>query len=198
MWLTEVAPAGDNSRDRNDPCSWWTCPSLRDLPSIRQGPLLGLVAGGVDELAADEQPDTDREQHDHDRSIDELGEGELPGDQQCEDDADFDHQVGRRDLERHRRSEACPFAEQRPCQRHRGIRTRRGSGTQSGRLRQRDRSSSPGVRTTASRRTTAWTTADNVNPSMRDQVTCHVIVPAMPSASPIASTTFICNDSFAS
>ena len=40
-----------------------------------------------------------------------------------------------------------------------------------------------------SRRTTAWTTADSVNPRISDQVICQVIEPAILSASPRAERT---------
>ena len=77
---------------------------------------LGLLAGGVDEPGAHEQPEQDGEHHDHQRAADELGGGELPAHQQSQDDAQLDHQVGRTDLERHRGHEVGALAEQRPGQ----------------------------------------------------------------------------------
>ena len=66
-----------------------------------------------------------RQQHDHDRAADELGQGELPGDQQRQDDAELDDQVGAGDLEGHRGGEAGALAEQRAGQRHGGVGARR-------------------------------------------------------------------------
>src|SRR5215831_18039715 len=51
--------------------------------------------------------------------------------------------------------------------------------------------SSPSSRMTVWRRTTAWTTADSVNPRISDQVICQVIDPASARAWPSASTTRI-------
>src|SRR6516225_5041901 len=51
--------------------------------------------------------------------------------------------------------------------------------------------SSPSSRVTVWRRTTAWTTADSVNPRISDQVICQVIDPASARAWPSASTTGI-------
>src|SRR3954447_3804126 len=51
--------------------------------------------------------------------------------------------------------------------------------------------SSPSSRAMVSRRTTACTTADNVNPRISDQVICQVIDPAVARARPIASSTVI-------
>src|SRR5499425_2630511 len=51
--------------------------------------------------------------------------------------------------------------------------------------------SSPSSRMTVWRRTTAWTTADSVNPRISDQVICQVIEPASVRAWPSASTTRI-------
>lgn len=42
---------------------------------------------------------------------------------------------------------------------------------------------SPSIREMVSRRTTAWTIADSVNPKISDQVICQVIEPAIFSAS---------------
>ena len=46
---------------------------------------------------------------DHDRAADELGQGELPAQQQRHDDAQLDDEVGRGDLEGHRRGEVAPL-----------------------------------------------------------------------------------------
>jgi hypothetical protein len=87
--------------------------------------LAGLLAGGLDQAVTDEQPERDSHEHDHDRAADEFRQGELPGDQQRQDDAQLDHQVGAGDLEGHRGGEAGALAEQGTGQRHRRIGARR-------------------------------------------------------------------------
>ena len=126
--------------------------------------------------------------HDHDRAADELGQGELPGEQQRQDDAQFDDQVGAGDLEGHRGGEAGTAAEQGAGQRHRGVGARRGRGTQAGGHDQRPGpvvAEQPDDR--VARGSRAWTTADRVKPRISDQVICQVIDPASARAWPSAS-----------
>ena len=82
-------------------------------------------------------------QHDHQRAADELGEGELPADQQRQDQPELDDEVGGGELERHRRGEVGALAEQRSGQRDRcvGAGRRRGAEARSRSARLRGRSS---------------------------------------------------------
>ena len=70
-------------------------------------------------------PEPQRQEDDHHRSADELGQRELPSEEQGEDDAELDDEIGGGDLEHHGGGEARTLAEQRPGQRHRRVRTRR-------------------------------------------------------------------------
>ena len=58
---------------------------------------LGLLAAPRQQPFAQQQPEQHREQHDHQRAADELGQGELPAHQEGQDHAELDHQVGRGD-----------------------------------------------------------------------------------------------------
>jgi hypothetical protein len=58
----------------------------------------------------------------------ELGGDELPADQHGEDDAEFEDQIGRGELEGHRRDEIGAFAEDRAGERYSRERTRRRRG----------------------------------------------------------------------
>jgi len=82
---------------------------VEDAGNLQGG--LGAVVPPVDQddrdddqvgEAAHPQPEPEGNQDDHDRSADELGEGELPAHQQREHDAELDDQVGGGDLERRR------------------------------------------------------------------------------------------------
>ena len=88
-------------------------------------PSLGLRARRLDHPRPKEHTEQDGEDHDHDHAADELGERELPSDENDEKDAELDHEVRRREFERHRRGEVGAFAEQRACERYRGVRARR-------------------------------------------------------------------------
>src|SRR6201993_3874163 len=55
---------------------------------------------------------------------------ELPAHQDDDDDAQFEHKIGGSQLEGHCRREVCTLAKDRPGKRHRGVGTRRGSGTE--------------------------------------------------------------------
>jgi hypothetical protein len=81
---------------------------------------------------AEEEAEQQREDKDHQRAADELSERELPAHEQREDDAHLDHEVGARDLERHRCGEVRTLAEQRAGQRDRRVRARARRGTQAG------------------------------------------------------------------
>jgi len=94
--------------------------------------LLGLLGCFTQEPLAQDDPKHQGDEHDDDRSADELGQGELPAQQQKHDHAKLDDQVGRSDLERHGRGEVCALAKQRPRQRHGGIRARRGRHSEPG------------------------------------------------------------------
>jgi hypothetical protein len=100
------------------------------------------------------------------RAAEELGEGELPAQQHRHDDAQLDDQVGGGELERHRRGEVGALAEDRPGQRHRRIRTRRGGRTESGRDGQRLGESSGSSRLISRFDTTACTAPDRAKPRM--------------------------------
>jgi hypothetical protein len=58
-------------------------------------------------------PEQQRQQHDHERPADELGDGELPAQQHRHDDAQLDDQVGGGELERHGGGEVGALAEDR-------------------------------------------------------------------------------------
>ena len=103
------------------------------LHGTRQA-LVRLLARGVDQPLADEDAEDHRQQDDHDRPADEFGQGELPADQQREDDAQFDDEIGAGDLERHRGDETRAPSEQGPGEGHRRIGAGRGRGAKPGRL----------------------------------------------------------------
>ncbi len=98
-----------------------------------------LLAGCVDQLRTDEEPEEQRHQDDDDRAAHELRERELPAEQQRQDDAQLDDQVGARDLEDDGRDEARALAEQRARHRHRGVRAGRAGDAQPGGLGERRR-----------------------------------------------------------
>src|SRR5215472_12677494 len=94
--------------------------------------LVRLLPRRVDQALAHEQAERHGHADDHYRAADELGQRELPADQQREDDAELDDQVGAGDLEDHRGGEAGPLAEQRTGERHRRVGAGRGRGAQAG------------------------------------------------------------------
>jgi len=91
--------------------------------------LLGRLS---QEPLAQHDPEHQRDEHDHDRAADELGESELPAQQKEHDDAKLKDKVGRGDLERHGRSEVRTLAKQRTRKRHCCIGARRGSHPEPG------------------------------------------------------------------
>jgi hypothetical protein len=69
----------------------------------------------------------------------EFGGDKLPADQDGQNDAEFENQIGGGELERHRRDEIGSFAEHRPCQRHSRVGTGRRRGPETGRNQDRVR-----------------------------------------------------------
>jgi hypothetical protein len=88
-------------------------------------PFLETLSRAVHQGRAHHETAGEREEHDHDRSTDELGRGELPTHQDQEDDAELDHQVRRREHEHHGGHEVGAFLKQRLCHRGRRIGTTR-------------------------------------------------------------------------
>ena len=72
-----------------------------------------LSPGLLDQLRSQEAPKQHHHQPDHDRPADELACGELPPDEEGQDDPQLDHKVGGGELERHRGGEVCALAKQR-------------------------------------------------------------------------------------
>jgi hypothetical protein len=100
----------------------------------RSGPAFTGVPQRIgDQVPAQQDPVQHGDQDDHDRSADELGSGELPAHQQCQQDAQLDDQVRGGDLEDHRGGEAGALAEQRPGQRDGGVGAGRGGDAEAGR-----------------------------------------------------------------
>src|SRR5215471_19651660 len=64
-------------------------------------PELGLPPGLLDQAVTHEQAERHGEQDDHDDSADVLRHRELPGDQQRQDDAQLDYQIGAGYIEDH-------------------------------------------------------------------------------------------------
>ena len=156
------------------------CPSI--APERRRGrPALRLFDHCWVEEAAEQQ----RHQRDHDRAADELAGGELPADQDREDDPELDHEVRGGELERHRGGEVGALAKQRAGQRDRGV----GAADE-------DAAPSPvatvsvrGESSGSSRRicclaTTACTAAERANPRISAHKTSQVMPKANCSASP--------------
>src|SRR5262249_10024989 len=82
-------------------------------------------------------PEQQREDHDHEDPPNELGRGELPGDQDGEQDAELDHEVRRGELEGHRRGEVGAAAEERSCEGDGRVGARRGRCAEAARDRER-------------------------------------------------------------
>ena len=55
--------------------------------------LVGLLTRLVDQLTGQKPAKQEGEQRDHQRTADELGEGELPAEQQRHDDAKLDNEI---------------------------------------------------------------------------------------------------------
>src|SRR5581483_1486200 len=101
--------------------------------------LLGLRTRLLDEPPAQEDPERESDQHDHERTADELSDHELPAEQQSHDDAELEDEVRRGDLEHHRRREVRALAEERPIERGGRVGARRRRGAERGRGRERAR-----------------------------------------------------------
>jgi hypothetical protein len=139
LWLTAVNPAGLASRRPKLPAVA-TLKSMPACPSIDPASPLAAWSRAAASSRRDrnsrreqppgqEQPKQQRQQQDHQWTADELGQGELPADQQGKDQPEFDHQVGGGELEGHRRGEVRALAKQRPGQRHRRVGARVSSVT---------------------------------------------------------------------
>ena len=93
---------------------------------------VGLASGLVNHVRCEETAKQQRHQRDHDRAPDELSGGELPSDQDREDDPELEDEVGRAELERHRAGEVGALTKQRARERDGGIGARRGGSTEPG------------------------------------------------------------------
>jgi hypothetical protein len=91
--------------------------------------LLGCLS---DEAGTQQCTKEQRQDDDHHRAADELGRGELPAENQGQDDPEFDDQIGAADLECHRGREVRTLAKQRAGQCHRGVRAGRARRAQTG------------------------------------------------------------------
>ena len=138
MCETEVKPLGERSRRQNVPCSVHA--HVHSGVALHgTGHAFGLRAGIVDSRLR-------RKMRNSTASVTIMigpptnsASGELPRQQERQDDAQFDDQVGRGDLEGHRRGEVRTLQEQRARQRHRRVRAGRRGGTQPGRGNKRAR-----------------------------------------------------------
>ena len=84
-------------------------------------PAISLLLRLGHTLARHDGPEHQRQQHDHKQTAGKLGGDKLPADQHGEDDAEFDDEVGRGELKRHRRDEVGSLAEDRPGERDGGV-----------------------------------------------------------------------------
>ena len=98
-----------------------TCPSRRGPPSSRAAPCRPAARASSTSCCFRKSRNSDRDQDDHQRPADELAEHELPAQEQRHDDPELDHQVGRGDLEHHRRGEVRALAKQRARERDRRV-----------------------------------------------------------------------------
>ena len=101
--------------------------------------LLSMPARLLLEPGRDEHAHEERHQDDHHQPAEVLGQGELPADQHPEHEAELPHQVGGRELKRHRRRRGRALLEQALCDRDGRVRARRGRRAEPGRPRQRSR-----------------------------------------------------------
>ena len=92
------------------------------VPGLRR---VGVRARLLLEPPRYEEPDAEPHQRDQHDPADELGERELPPEEDPHDDADLEHEVRRRELEDHRRGEAGALLEERLGDRDRRIAARR-------------------------------------------------------------------------
>jgi hypothetical protein len=114
--------------------------SISAWPSIEPtSPPVRLLARLLDQAALQDQPEDDREHHDHQRTADELAEHELPAEQEPDHDRQLGDEVRGGDLERHRGGEVGAAPEERARERDRGIGARRGRRAEHCCLRERAR-----------------------------------------------------------
>src|SRR6266566_1866980 len=90
-----------------------------------------------------EEPQPQPHQRDQDHPADELGECEVPADEDPDHDPELEDKIRRGELERHRRGEARPLREERLRDRDSGIATGRRRRAEAGRERDLSRSTSP-------------------------------------------------------
>jgi hypothetical protein len=84
-----------------------------------------LLHGLIEKSPIEKHPEEDDEERDHDRSADELRQGELPTQEYEHDDAEFKHQIRRCHFERHCSREVGALSKHRARQRYCGIGARR-------------------------------------------------------------------------
>ena len=79
---------------------------------------VGLFSRFGDEPTGEEASEDEREDDDHERPADELGQRELPAEQDSHHDPELDHEVGGGELEHHRRGEVGAAAKDGARHRH--------------------------------------------------------------------------------
>ena len=122
----------------------------------------------------------------------ELGQRELPAEEDPHHDPDLEDEVRRGELEHHRRDEARAFLEDRLRDRHRRVAAgRRGRPEPTSRGRPSSGRRPPRDCSIRERGTQAWTTAESRNPSTSAHQTSHAIWNAFQSPCPIWSRTSI-------
>ena len=127
LWATSDQASADVRRWRQDICSpaawcWWpvsaSCAWRRAASSS---------------VRRDEPPQQHRHQHDHHDAADVLGEGELPAEQDPEDEPELPDEVGRGELEGERGRRRGALLEEGLGDRDRGVGAGGGGGTEPGR-----------------------------------------------------------------
>ena len=187
MWEMDVRAWRDRSRRQRPP-------RRRDghvhggvaFHATRPAPLSAWRRAASRIGRAQEQPEPQRHEHDHDRAAHELGQRELPAEEEGQDDAELDDEVGGGDLEDHGGGEARTLAEQRPGQGHRRVGARRRGRPEPVATARVAGPSSPRSRSTVLRRTTAWITEARTKPRIRAHRISHVIDPVTSRAWPRA------------
>ncbi len=94
--------------------------------------LLGLLTGLLDHVGLEEAPEEEGEEDDHQGSADELGRSELPADEDGEEDAELDDEVGGGELEGHCGGEVGALAEEGAGEGDGGVGARGGGGAEPG------------------------------------------------------------------
>ena len=116
-------------------CCRWAMAAGPGRRGVGVEPVTGLGDPALRDHPRHHQP----EQDDHDRAADELGQRELPADQQPQHDPELHDQVRGGDHEHHRRGEIRPAREQALRQRGRGVGARGADHPEERRLAQRRR-----------------------------------------------------------